>query len=353
MKISEILLSGICLCIVTGSQAYLLTDTIQDPSNSPVHTHDTQNNVDIPLGNINVIPVQPVDNSIGQSPAMVIDDGVPTGVGTIDDIGFSDENKVSTNEDDIYSSSMIVDRTGLSDDHVDDDKFDASINIGIGMNCSRNGVNYEEGVGIYDDDIPCKMYICEFGSMKPFYSMCYMDGKCYDAGQTWVSDCVQYTCILTNRGFMSQVSGKLCKLERRKGGTKCLKDGESGRTAPCVKRQCKVTKMNDDFITELSLHPEFGGCIRFGKCYGNGQSITTKRCVTRTCRVNELFQKAWFEETERGCKFEGKCLEEGETAVRRCIEFTCTRKVVRNNKTRMVMKKTNKNVCGVKKPDNY
>ncbi|XP_063443118.1 uncharacterized protein LOC134723435 isoform X2 [Mytilus trossulus] len=248
---------------------------------------------------------------------------------------------------------MVVDRTGISDEHADDDTFDASINIGIGMNCSRNGVYYEEGVGIYDDDIPCKMYICEFGSMKPYYSMCYMDGKCYDAGQTWVSDCVQYTCILTNRGFMSQVSGKLCKLERRKGGTKCLKDGESGRTAPCVKRQCKVTKMNDDFITELSLHPEFGGCIRFGKCYGNGQSITTKRCVTRTCRVNELFQKAWFEETERGCKFGGKCLEEGETAVRRCIEFTCTRKVVQNNKIRMVMKKTNKNVCGGKNPDNY
>lgn len=94
MKISEILLSGICLCIVTGSQAYLLTDTIQDPSNSPVHTHDTQNNVDIPLGNINVIPVQTVDNSIiDQSPAMVIDDGVPTGGGIIDDIGFPDENK--------------------------------------------------------------------------------------------------------------------------------------------------------------------------------------------------------------------------------------------------------------------
>ena len=41
-----------------------------------------------------------------------------------------------------------------------------------------------------------------------------MDGKCYDAGQTWVSDCVQYTCILTNRGFMSQVSGKR-KLHQR------------------------------------------------------------------------------------------------------------------------------------------
>lgn len=39
---------------------------------------------------------------------------------------------VSTNEDDIYSSSMVVDRTGLSDDHLDDDTFDASINIGIG-----------------------------------------------------------------------------------------------------------------------------------------------------------------------------------------------------------------------------
>ncbi|XP_052060981.1 uncharacterized protein LOC127701186 [Mytilus californianus] len=180
-----------------------------------------------------------------------------------------------------------------------------------------------------------------------------MDGKCYDAGQTWISDCVQYTCILTSRGFMSQVSGKLCKLERRKGGTKCLKDGETGRTAPCVKRQCKVTKMNDDFVTELTLHPKFGGCIRFGKCYGNGQSITTRRCVTRTCRVNELFQKAWFEETERGCKFEGKCLKEGEKATRRCMEFTCTRKLVRNNRIRMVMKKTNKNVCGGKKPANY
>lgn len=45
---------------------------------------------------------------------------------------MNDYITVSANEDGIYSSSMVVDRTGISDDHADDDTFDASINIGIG-----------------------------------------------------------------------------------------------------------------------------------------------------------------------------------------------------------------------------
>ena len=38
------------------------------------------------------------------------------------------------------------------------------------MNCNVNGMEYEEGVGIMDRSIPCKMYICEFGQMRPFFT---------------------------------------------------------------------------------------------------------------------------------------------------------------------------------------
>lgn len=35
-----------------------------------------------------------------------------------------------------------------------------------------------------------------------------MDGKCYEEGESWSSDCVDYTCKKTDDGFVSTVTNK-------------------------------------------------------------------------------------------------------------------------------------------------
>ena len=49
-------------------------------------------------------------------------------------------------------------------------RFESHSKFVLGMDCTYKDETYEEGVGIYDTDIACRMFVCEYGVMKPFFT---------------------------------------------------------------------------------------------------------------------------------------------------------------------------------------